>query len=102
MSGMGLKSDCATNEGKITWEAAVTPEEMEAQIISLREQVFQIQEQLEDQRKHRLLWSRTSVGVGGALMVIAGLAVIFLPSSPMITVLFLLALFTAFQSRAWL
>jgi len=83
-------------------EAAVTPEEMEAQIISLREQVLQIKERQERERKDQLLWSRISGGVGGALMMIAGLAALFLPPSPAKPVLLLLALFAVFQSRIWL
>jgi hypothetical protein len=79
----------------------VTPEEMEAQIISLRERVLQIQEEQESQRKDRLLWSRVCAGVGGALLMIAGFTAIFLPWSPMTTVLFLLALFATFESRIW-
>jgi len=82
-------------------EAAVTPEEMEAQIISLREQVLQIKEQQVRERKDQLLWLRINVGVGGALMMVAGFAGIFLPPSPIKPVLLMFALFAVFQSRFW-
>jgi hypothetical protein len=82
-------------------EAAVTPEEMKGQIIRLREQVLQIEEQQERARKDQLLWSRISVGVGGVLMMIAGFAGIFLPPSPIKPVLLMFALFAVFQSRFW-
>jgi hypothetical protein len=71
----------------------VTLEEMEAQIVSLREQVLQIEEQQERARKDQLLWSRINVGVGGALMMIAGFAGFFLPPSPIKPVLLMFALF---------
>jgi hypothetical protein len=77
----------------------VTPEEMEAQIVSLREQVLQIKEQQERARKDQLLWSRINVGVGGVLMMIAGFAGIFLPPSPIKPVLLMFALFAMLQSR---
>jgi len=79
----------------------VTPEEMEAQITSLREQVLQIREQQERAKKDQLLWSRINGGVGGVLMMIAGLAGIFLPPSPIKLVLLMFALFAVFQSRLW-
>jgi hypothetical protein len=79
----------------------VTLEEMEAQIISLRERVLHIQEEQESQRKDRLQWSRVCAAVGGALLMIAGFAAIFLPRSPMSAVLVLLALFATFESRIW-
>ena len=79
----------------------MTPEEMEAQIISLREQVLQIKEQQERARKEQLLWSRVNVGVGGVLMMIAGFAGFFLPPSPIKAVLLMFALFAVFQSRFW-
>ena len=79
----------------------MTPEEMEAQITSLREQVLQIKEQQERERKDQLLWSRINVGVGGALMMIAGFAGIFLPPSPIKPVLLMFALFAMLQSRFW-
>jgi hypothetical protein len=82
-------------------EAAVTPEEIEVQIISLREQVLQIKVQQDCARKDQLLWSRINVGVGGALMMIAGFAGIFLPPSPIKPVLLMFALFAVFQSRFW-
>jgi hypothetical protein len=77
----------------------VTPEEMEAQIVSLREQVLQIKEQQERARKDQLLWSRINVGVGGVLMMIAGFAGIFLPPSPIKPVVLMFALFAMLQSR---
>jgi hypothetical protein len=83
-------------------QVAVTPEEMEAQIISLREHVMQIKEQQEREGKDQLLWSRISVVVGGALMMIAGLAGLFLPPNPIKPVLLLFAVFAVFQSRLWL
>ena len=79
----------------------MTPEETEAQIASLREQVFQIREQQERARKDQLLWSRIDGGVGGALMIIAGFAEFFLPPSPIKLVLLMFALFALFQSRIW-
>jgi hypothetical protein len=78
-------------------EAAVTPEEVEAQIASLREQVLQIERQQERARKDQLLWSR--INVGGVLMMIAGFAGIFLPPSPIKPVLLMFALFAMLQSR---
>ena len=80
----------------------MTPEEMEAQIIDLREQVMQIKERQERDRKDQLLWSRINGAAGGVLMMIAGFAAIFLPATPMKPVLLLLALFALFQSRLWL
>ncbi len=77
----------------------MTPEEMEAQIVSLREQVLQIKEQQERARKDQLLWSRINVGVGGVLMMIAGFAGIFLPPSPIKPVVLMFALFAMLQSR---
>jgi hypothetical protein len=82
-------------------EAAVTPEEMEAQIVSLREQVLQIKEQQVRERKDQLLWLRINVGLGGVLMMIAGFAGIFLPPSPIKPVLLMFAIFAVFQSRFW-
>jgi hypothetical protein len=82
-------------------EAAVTPEEMEAQVISLREQVLQIKTQQEREEKDQLLWSRINVGVGGVLMMIAGFAGISLSPSPIKPVLLMFALFAIFQSRVW-
>jgi hypothetical protein len=82
-------------------EAAVTLEKMEAQIVSLREQVLQIKEQQERARKDQLLWSRINVGVGGVLMMIAGFAGIFQPPSPIKPVLLMFALFAMLQSRFW-
>ena len=79
----------------------MTPEEMEAQILSLREQVLQINQQHERARNDQLLWSRVSVGVGGLLMMIAGFAGIFLPPSPTKPILLMFALFAVFQSRFW-
>lgn len=79
----------------------MTPEEMEAQIIGLREQVLQIKEQQERDRKDQLLWSRINGAAGGVLMMIAGFAGIFLPPTPMKSVLLLFALFALFQSRLW-
>jgi hypothetical protein len=83
-------------------EAAVTPEEIEAQIIDLREQVLQIKEQQNRDRKDQLLWSRINGAAGGVLMMIAGFAAIFLPATPVKPVLLLFALFALFQSRLWL
>lgn len=79
----------------------MTPEEMEAQITSLREQVSQIKEQQERARKDQLLWSRINAGVGGVLMMVAGFAGIFLPPSPIKPVLLMFALFAVFHSRFW-
>jgi hypothetical protein len=79
----------------------VTPEEMETQITSLREQVLQIQEQQERARKDQVRWSWISGAVGGGFMMLAGLAAIFLPPGPLKPVLLLLALFALFQSRVW-
>jgi hypothetical protein len=79
----------------------VTVEEMETQIASLRAQVLQIQEQQERARKDQVRWSRISGAVGGAFMMLAGLAAIFLPPGPLKPVLLLLALFALFQSRVW-
>jgi hypothetical protein len=82
-------------------EAAVTPEEMEAQITSLREQVLRIKEQQERERKDQLLWSRISAAIGGVLMMSAGFAGIFLRPNPIKPVLLLFALFAVFQSGLW-
>ena len=79
----------------------MTPEEMEAQIIGLREQVLQIEEQQERDRKDQLLWSRINGAAGGVLMMIAGFAGIFLPPSPIKPVLLMFAVFAVFQSRFW-
>jgi hypothetical protein len=79
----------------------VTPQEMETQITSLREQVMQIQEQQQRARNDQVRWSRISGAVGGAFMMLAGLAAIYLPPGPIKPVLLLLALFALFQSRIW-
>jgi hypothetical protein len=46
----------------------VTPEGMEAEIISLREQVLQLQQQQEGQKKQWLWWSRIGAGFAIALL----------------------------------
>jgi len=49
-----------------------------------------------------LLWSRINGPIGGVLMMIAGLAALFLPPSPLKPVLLMLAFLALFQSRLWL
>jgi hypothetical protein len=49
-------------------EAVVTPEQVETEVMTLREQVLHLQQRQEEQKKQWLWWSRIGAGIGLALL----------------------------------
>jgi hypothetical protein len=82
----------------------MTQDEMEAEIKGLREQVLQLQQQQENQKKHWFRWGQicSFIGLGGVIVVIHDVIVIGDPPQLVIGIIGLCCWFSmAFGFAGW-